>query len=211
MRIFNADGPVYKFLSNLVALVEINFLWMLCSLPIVTLGGATIAAFDVSMKLIGGEEGHIAQDFFRSFRRNFKNGIPYGLLALLCCYVVWLDFSLFDQIEGNPMILLIMGIVAVFVFILCFLFAFPLQARYENTLIRTLKNSADISMRYFVRTLTLLIALAVQIFLFFWNGLTLTIGFFIGPACVIYTISAYARHFFAEIEKEPGSVAYPDP
>lgn len=210
MRIFNVDGPVYKFLSNLVALVEINFLWMLCSLPLVTLGGATIAAFDVCMKLIGGEEGHIAQDFFRAFRRNFKNGIPYGLLLLLCSYVVWLDFSLFEQIEGNPLILLVMGILAVFSFILSFLFAFPLQARYENTLIRTLKNSADISMKYFVRTLTLLIALAVQIFLFFWNGLTLTIGFLIGPACVIYTISSYARIFFAELEKEPGTVTYPE-
>lgn len=205
MRIFNVDGPVYKFLSNLVSLVEINFLWMLCSLPLVTLGGATIAAYDVCMKLIGGEEGHVVRDFFRSFRRNFRNGIPYGLLLLFCGYVVWLDFSLFNQIEGNPMILLVMGILAVFVFILCFLFAFPLQARYENTLIRTLKNSADIAMKYFVRTLTLLIALAVQIFLFFWNSLTLTVGFFIGPACVIYTISAYARYFFAEIEKEPGS------
>lgn len=207
MKIFDVDGPVYKFLSNLVALVELNFLWMLCSLPIVTLGGATIAACDVSMKLIGEEEGHIARDFFRSFKRNFKTGIPYGLLLLFCGYVVWLDFSLFEQIEGNPMILLIMGIVAVFAFTLSFLFAFPLQARYENTLIRTLKNSADISIRYFVRTLTLLFALAIQIFLFFWNSFTLTIGFLIGPACVIYTVSAYARIFFAELEKEPGAVA----
>lgn len=207
MKIFDVDGPVYKFMSNLVALVELNFLWMLCSLPIVTLGGATIAACDVSMKLIGGEEGHIAQDFFRSFKRNFKTGIPYGLLLLFCGYVVWLDFSLFEQIEGNPMILLIMGIVAVFAFTLSFLFAFPLQARYENTLIRTLKNSADISIRYFVRTLTLLIALVIQIFLFFWNSFTLTIGFLIGPACVIYTVSSYARIFFAELEKEPGAVA----
>lgn len=207
MKIFDVDGPVYKFLSNLVALVELNFLWMLCSLPIVTLGGATIAACDVSMKLIGEEEGHIARDFFRSFKRNFKIGIPYGLLLLFCGYVVWLDFSLFEQIEGNPMILLIMGIVAVFAFTLSFLFAFPLQARYENTLIRTLKNSADISIRYFVRTLTLLFALAIQIFLFFWNSFTLTIGFLIGPACVIYTVSAYARIFFAELEKEPGAVA----
>ena len=207
MKNFDVDGPVYKFLSNLVALVELNFLWMLCSLPIVTLGGATIAACDVSRKLIGEEEGHIARDFFRSFKRNFKTGIPYGLLLLFCGYVVWLDFSLFEQIEGNPMILLIMGIVAVFAFTLSFLFAFPLQARYENTLIRTLKNSADISIRYFVRTLTLLFALAIQIFLFFWNSFTLTIGFLIGPACVIYTVSAYARIFFAELEKEPGAVA----
>lgn len=206
MKLFNADGPVFRFLQCLVALVEINFLWLLCSLPIVTLGGATIAAFDVCMKLIGDEEGSVPGDFFRSFKANFKNGIPYGLLLLLCCYVVWLDFSLFNQIQGNPMLLLVMGILAVFVFLLSFLFAFPLQARYENTLIRTLKNSADIAMKYFVRTLTLLILLAVQIFLFFWNSFTLTIAFLIGPACLMYTVSIYARRFFAELEQQPGAV-----
>lgn len=108
------------------------------------------------------------------------------------------------------MILLVMGILAVAVFILSFLFAFPLQARYENTLIRTLKNSADISMKFFLRTLTLLLVLAVQIFLFFWNSFTLTIGSLIGPACMMYTISGYARSFFAELEKQPGAVTYPD-
>lgn len=206
MKIFSPDGVVYKLVQGLWDLLKLNFLWMLFSLPIVTLGGATIAAFDVSMKLLAGEEGYVARDFVASFRKNFKTGIPYGLLFLLCCYVVWLDFSLFEQVEGNPIILLIMGMVAAFVFLLSFLFAFALQARYENTLIRTLKNSVDISVRYFVRTLTLIIAIAVQVMLFAWSITTLLIGFLIGPMCIIYTIASYARIFFKEIEQEPGAV-----
>lgn len=206
MKIFSTDGIIYKLIQGLVNIVKINFLWMVFSLPLVTMGGATIAAFDVAMKLCAGEEGYVARDFVKSFRKNFKVGIPYGLLFLLCCYVVWLDFSLFNQIEGNPIILLIMGMVAAFVLLLCFLFAFALQARYENTFLKTLKNSVDISTRFFLRTLTLLIAIAIQVFLFAWNTTTLFIGFLVGPACVIYTISAYARIFFREIEKEPGAV-----
>ncbi len=208
MKFFGPDSAFYKFMQNLLDLLKINFLWLICSLPIVTLGGATIAAFDITMQMAGEEEGHVARDFLKSFKRNFKDGIPYGLLLLLCCYVVWLDFSLFEQIPGNPTILLIMGILAAFVFTLSFLFAFPLQARYRNTLIKTLKNSADICMRYFVRTLTLLIVLFVELVLIFWNTTTLFVGALIGPACIIYTISGYARYFFREIEKEPGSVTY---
>lgn len=210
MKIFGVDGPIYKIIQGITNIVKINFLWMLFSLPIITLGGATIAAHDVCMKWAAGEEGYIGRDFVASFKKNFKNGIPYGLLFLVACYVVWLDFSLFEQIEGNPMILLIMGIVAVFVFLLSFLFAFALQARYENTLIRTLKNSADISVKYFVRTLTLIIAIAVQAALFCWNGVTMFVGFLVGPACIIYTISSYARIFFDELEKEPGAVTNKD-
>lgn len=206
MKAFGTDGILYKIMQGLVNIIKINFLWMLFSLPVVTLGGATIAAFDVCMKMAGGEDGYVARDFVKSFRKNFKNGIAYGLLLLFCCYVVWLDFSLFDQLEGNPVILLIMGMVAAFVFLWMFLFAFALQARYENTLLRTLKNSSDIATRYFVRTLTLLVAIAAQVALFSWNMTTLFIGFLVGPACIILTISGYARVFFREIEKEPGAV-----
>lgn len=210
MKFFGPEGPLYKFIQTFVDLVKINFLWLLCSLPIITLGGATIAAFDVTMKMAAEEEGHVGREFLEAFRKNFKNGIPYGLLLLLCSYVVWLDFSLFEQIEGNPMILLIMGFVSAFVFLISLLFAFPLQARYENTLIKTLKNSADISIRFFVRTLILIVVLVLEIFVIFWNSVTLLFGAVIGPACIIYTIAAFARIFFAEIEKEPGSVVYPE-
>lgn len=210
MKFFGPESPFYKLIQTLFDLIKINFLWLLFSLPIVTLGGATIAAFDITMQMAGNEEGHVGRDFVASFRRNFKTGIPYGILFLFCAYVVWLDFSLFEQIEGNPIILLIMGMVAAFVFLLSFLFAFALQARYENTLIKTLKNSADICTRYFVRTLSLIVVLFVEVMLIYWNETTLLIGACIGPACIIFTISGYARHFFRLIEEEPGSVIRPD-
>lgn len=205
MKIFSQDGIIYKLITNFIALVKINFLWLLFSLPIVTLGGATIAAYDVFLRMCDGEEGYVAREFVQAFKKNFKNGIPYGLVTLLCCYVVWLDFSLFEQIESNPVILLVMGMISAFVFLLSLLFAFPLQARYDNTFIKTLKNSADISVRFFVRTLTLLIALAIEVAFFFWNLTTMLFGLLIGPACLMYTVAAYARIFFRIIEKEPGS------
>ena len=210
MKYFGPDSAFYKFMQTLTDLLKINFLWILCSLPIVTLGGATIAAFDVAMKMAAGEEGHVGRQFLAAFKANFKCGIPYGLLLLLCAYVLWLDFSLFNQIEGNPMILLVMGILAAFVFVWCFLFAFALQARYENTLIRTLKNSADICTKFFIRTLTLIIVLFLEVLVIFWNTTTLFAGFCLGPACVIYTISAYAVRYFKELEQEPGAVTRPE-
>lgn len=202
MGFFSTDGGIYKFMRNLTDLLKLNLLWMICALPIVTLGGATIAAFDVAMKMADNEEGYVVRQFLKSFKENVKNGIPYGILLILCPYVVWLDFSLFEQIEGNPLLLLIMGIVATFVFFFSLLFAFPLQARYENSLIRTMKNSADICTKYFLRTLSLIFLLFVEAVIIFWNGTTMFIGFLIGPACIIYTISGYAGYFFRLLEKE---------
>lgn len=210
MKLFSQDGVLYKLIDNLFALIKINFLWLMFSLPIVTLGGATIAAYDVFLKMKRDEDAYICRQFIESFKKNFKTGIPYGLLIPFCAYIVWLDFSLFEQIEGNPIILLIMGMIAAFVFLISLLFAFPLQARYENSFINTLKNSADISMKFFVRTLTLIIALAIQVAFFFWSYTTMMFGLLFGPACMMYTVASYAHIFFREIEKEPGSVIQPE-
>jgi uncharacterized membrane protein YesL len=211
MGFFSVDGALYKFMQRLWDLFKINIMWLIFSIPIVTLGGATIAAYDVTMKMVDEGEGYVAHQFVASFKKNFKNGILLGLLFLLCIYVVWLDFSLFNQIDGNPMILLIMGIVSAFIFIMAFIYAFPLQARYENTLINTLKNSADIATRYFLRTLSLIFILFVEFVIIFWNTTTMFIGVLIGPACVMLTVSGYAGYFFRQLEKEPGAVKAREP
>ncbi len=210
MNFFSVDGGLYKFMRGLTDVLKINMFWLLFSLPIVTMGGATIAAFDVMMKMADDEEGYVGKQFIASFKKNWKCGIPYGLILLLCIYVVWFDFYNFETMEGNPIILLIMGILAAFVFLISFLYAFALQARYENTFINTLKNSAEISIRYFVRTLSLIFILFVEVVIIFWNNITLFVGFLIGPACIIYTISGYARYFFKQLEKEPGAIRNPE-
>lgn len=210
MNFFSTEGGLYKFMTSLFSVFKINMLWLLCSLPIVTMGAATIAAYDVTMKMVDDEEGYVARQFMKAFKANLKRGIPLGLLGLMCMYIVWLDFSLFNQFEDNPMILLVMGIIGAFVFILAFIYAFPLQARYENTILRTLENSANIAMRYFGRTIFLVVILLVEFVIIFWNMTTLFIGLLIGPACMIFTVSGIAKNIFKQLEKEPGAVSNPD-
>jgi len=205
MKFFSTEGGLYKFMTNLFSVFKINMLWLLCSLPIVTIGAATIAAFDVMLKMVDDEEGYVARQFWKAFKSNLRRGIPLGMLNLICVYIVWLNFSLFEQIEGNPIILLIMGIIAAFVFTMSFIYVYPLQARYENTIFRTLENSFNISLKYYARTLLLIIVLAVEFVIMMWNLTTMFIGALIGPACIIYTISGIAKPIFRELEQEQKS------
>ncbi len=210
MKFFSVDGGLYKFMMSLFAIFKVNMLWLLCSLPVVTMGAATIAAYDITLKMVDDEEGYVAKRFFETFKKNLKKGIPLGILNLLCAYVAWLDFSLFEQFEDNPIILLIMGILAVAVFSLAFIYAYPLQARYENTLFRTLENSFNISIKYIGRTLFLILIIFIEVVIIFWNTTTLFIGMLIGPACIIYTVSGTAKYIFRQLEKEPGAVSNPE-
>ena len=208
MSFFSPEGPLYRFISRFWDMVKLSILWLVFSLPIITIGASTVAVFSVTMKMIDESEGYVAHQFVKAFKANLRNGIPLGLLFIACVEVVNFDFQMFQRGEGNPIMPLIFGIIALFVFMMGFVYAFPLSARYENTLFRTIKNSADIATRYFVRTLSLFFILFVEVMLIFFNLTTIFIGALIGPACICLTISGYAVPFFREIEKEEGAVIY---
>ena len=206
MKFFSVDGGLYKFISRLWDMIKLNFLWLLFSLPIITIGASTVAAYSVTLKMVDESDGYVGRQFIKAFKENWKQGIPLGLLGILALYVVYLDFELFNKLDNNPMMFLIAGIVAAFIFGMAFIYAFPLSARYENTLLETLKNSARIATRYFVRTLFLAAVLAVEVFIGLFNSTTLFFAILIGPACLMLTVSGFAINFFRQIEREPGAV-----
>lgn len=206
MKFFSVDSPFYRFITKLWDIVQLNFLWLLCCIPVVTAGTSTVAACSVALKMAEDTEGYIGRSFFKAFKENLKCGIPLGILTLAAVYAVYLDFQFWNATES--VLFLVMGLVAAAVFTMGLLYAFPLMARYENTFFKTLKNSYDISTRYFLRTLMTVFILAVETALFLWNTTLMIIGVFVGPAILIYTVCAFAIRIFRLIEKEPGAVTH---
>lgn len=205
MKFFSVDSPFYKFISRLWDILQVNFFWLVCSLPIVTLGASTAAAFRVCLKMVDDEEGYISREFFKGFKENWKQGTVLEFLTFLCIYVVYLDVQIFEAVEGNPIMFLIIAMVSGFIFFLCLIYSFPLIARYRNGLLATLKNSFTLSRRFFGRTLMLCVVLAVEMLVWFFNATTLFIGAFIGPACMIFTIAGVALRIFQQVEREPNT------
>ncbi len=201
MKFFSIDSPFYKFITKLWDIVQLNFLWLLCCIPVVTAGASTVAACSVALKMAEDTEGYIARSFFKAFRENLKKGILLGILTLVAAYAVYLDFQFWNATESVGF--LIMGIIASVVFAMGLLYAYPLMARYENTFLKTLKNSYDISVRYFLRTLMMVFILALEIVLFLWTTTMMLIGLLVGPAILIYTVCAFSIRLFRLIEKEP--------
>ncbi|MBO5346619.1 MAG: DUF624 domain-containing protein [Lachnospiraceae bacterium] len=200
MDFFSVDGPLYKFLSTLWDVIKLNFLWLLFSLPIVTIGASTVAAFSVTNKMSEETEGYVGRQFVQAFKENWKQGVPLGLFCLLCAYVLYLDFEIYRVTESMPV--LVAGIISAVYFVSAFIYAFPLIARYDNTVLQTLKNSIRITMRYFPRTIALVAVLAFEIVMFLFNTTTLFFLLLIGPVCIIYTISGFAMYVFRQIEKD---------
>lgn len=206
MKFFSVESPLYKFMQSLWDILKLNFMWIIFCIPIVTIGGSTIAAFSVLLRMSEDQEGNVIKDFWKAFKENWKQGILIGLLPPICFEAVFLDFQLYKAVENGGLGILIVGCFSAYIFIFCLIYVFPLLARYDNTVINSIKNSFRIGMKFFGRTFLLLVIIAVEVLIIFWNPTTMFIGLLIGPACIMYTISGVVMHIFRKIEEDPASL-----
>lgn len=206
MKFFSIDSPLYQFMQRLWDILKLNIMWVLFCIPIVTIGGSTIAAFSVLLRMSDDQEGDVIKDFWKAFKENWKQGILIGFLPPICFEAVYLDFQIYNATENGSIGLLIMGCFSAYIFIFCLLYVFPLLARYDNTVINSIKNSFRIGMKFFGRTALLLVIIVIELLIIFRNGTTMFIGALIGPACIMFTISGVAMHIFRKIEEDPSSL-----
>ena len=189
-------------------MVLLNILWVLGCLPIVTIGVSTIAAYQVALRMVEESDAGIIVPFVLAYRDNFKKGLILTLILFILCGAVILDFRLFFFVEGNPIIFLIIGIIAAVLLMVHFFYVFPLVARYQNKIFWHLTNSRNIFVRFFLRSLACTILIALECWLFFaYSWQLLFVGVFIGPILIILTKSAFAIKIFRIIETEGGVVS----
>lgn len=202
MKFFSVDSPLYRFLSKLLDVIKLNFLWIIFSIPLITVGASTVAAMSVALKMADDEEGYIGRSFLKAFKDNWKQGTVLWLITVAAAYAIYLDFQFFEALEGNPILFLIIGIASTVLAVSALLYSYPLIARYENNLFRTINNSIDITRKYMGRTLLLSAILIVEFILFQFNYTMLFLGFLLGPGFMIYTVASFSKKIFLLIEKE---------
>ena len=198
MALLSMDSKFMRFMDQFVDLVLLNLLWLVFSLPLVTVGAATAAASSVILRGLDNEAPALFRTFWAEFRRNFPRATGIWVLEAVALYALWLDGQLVFGASDPSLVLLCVSIVSA-VFVFCaFVYAYPLTARFENTLVKTLQNSVLLSFRYPFRTLLLLLILALEVGLFFWNTTMFFFGLVLGPMVLLSTVAGIARGIFKE-------------
>ena len=88
---FNMDNGLFRALGKLADLMLLNILFLVCSLPIFTIGASFTAMYYVTLKLAENEEGYIARGFLKSFKQNFKQATIIWLILLFFGIVLVLN------------------------------------------------------------------------------------------------------------------------
>ncbi len=206
----NSDSSLYKFIFKLLDVLWLNLLWLVTSIPLITIGAATTAAFSVSLNMVDDEEGYITRTFFKEFKSNFKKGTIIWILQAVCLYALYLDYQFITKSDSPSLVLIFLSILSLLFVFFCFLYVYALNARYENKIINHFKNSLSISFRYPGKTIILLITTAIEVIIFDWNTTMQFFGIILGPMILIYTISGIAKRIFQDIDKKWNNGTYSD-
>ncbi|MCX4269694.1 MAG: YesL family protein [Lachnospiraceae bacterium] len=161
--IFNIEGPLMGFLTKITNSVYLNLLWLICCLPIVTIGASTTALFYVTLKLAKNEEGNLTKAFFYSFKENFKQSTIIWLILLIVGIVLAFDGYVFYRMRFENVFWTIAAavfLIAVAAYLIILMYIFPLLARFDNTTLAMFKNSIMLGMRFLLCT-------AIMAFLYF--------------------------------------------
>ncbi len=146
-------------LSFLGDLIILNLLFLLCSLPLFTIGAAASASYAGVYRMLRKKEtGLLLRSFFSDFRAAFAQATAGWLLQLLVVFVLAGDIW-FAVVYSEPdnKFFLIFAIVLAAALLLAAMWFYPLTARFKNAFGAQLKNAFLLAFAQLPRTLLALI------------------------------------------------------
>ena len=92
-------------LGKVVDIVWLSLLWLLCCLPVVTIGASSTALYYTVHKTIRGSRGYTTRTFFTALKDNFKQATLSYLVWLLVMIVLVADLMITREVlkSGNTM------------------------------------------------------------------------------------------------------------
>ncbi|MCC8045105.1 MAG: YesL family protein [Clostridiales bacterium] len=205
------ENPFWQALGKLADLMILNLCFLLCCIPVFTIGAALTGLNYVTLKMHDGEEGYIIKSFFRSFRQNFKQATAMWLITILVAAILVGDLLILRDMTG--MFYTVLRVIIIIICIACvmvFLYQYAILARFDNTIRNTFRNSFIMAIADFPRTIAMIAIVAAAIVVTFFNNTTLTWAILVwilgGFSIISYCNTSFLSKIFQKyMPKEEGN------
>ena len=77
------ESKIMQIFYKATECMLLSILWVVTSLPVITIGASTTALYYAVVKVIRNNEGYVWGEFWNGFRTNFKQATIIWLVALL--------------------------------------------------------------------------------------------------------------------------------
>lgn len=178
-NLFSIDSPFMRFLGKFADLIFLNILYLVSCIPIVTIGAANAALYDVTMRL-SRDEAYIWRHYWQAFASNFKKATLIWVILLPIVVVLFgcAQYYIHNDLPNRNVSLALLGIASI-AWLSVYSWVFPLQARFENTVGNTLKNALICSFSFLPRTILITFLNAILPFVIQYFGALILIGLFV--------------------------------
>ena len=171
MSVFGYDNKVMGIFSKVMDTVILCVLWLICSVPVITVGASSAAFYYAYNKCVRQERGYAWKTFFSGFRSNFKQATLLWMAFLVLLVVTFLDYQILNTYsEVFPIAKVLMGcMIAAFVYASMWgLYVFAYISRFEvdtKGIVRTTALMVLQNILWMVLLLIIFVMLAVGVFL----------------------------------------------
>ncbi|MCD8218435.1 MAG: DUF624 domain-containing protein, partial [Clostridiales bacterium] len=151
-----SDSPVLNVLGDIADLLVAGFLWLLCSIPIVTTGAASSALYYTVVKVVRRKRETVTKAFFYSFKANLGQGCAATIILGLYALLIFLYVSLTQQSDRGPAVIIAL-LILVIPFLLICMYIFPVISRFQNRIWKQFQYALYLSLMHPLTTILLLL------------------------------------------------------
>ncbi|HIU76926.1 MAG TPA: YesL family protein, partial [Candidatus Pelethocola excrementipullorum] len=91
MNLFTYGGKFSYYMEKTFDMIALSILWLICCIPLVTVGASTTALYYAVNKSWKQDNGYIARAFFHGFRMSFKPALGLWILIGTMTFVFQLN------------------------------------------------------------------------------------------------------------------------
>lgn len=183
-------GGAFTYIcSKIFDVLALGFIWLLCCIPVITVGASSTALYYAMIKCVKQNAGYPVQEFFKSFRQNFKPATVLWIVFAALTFLMQLNMGILMQKTSGLFglfFIVFYGAVCIYLTVMM-LYAFPALSRFDMGAGWIFKLSLYMGVRYLFHSMILLLVLAMAL-LFVWK---IPMLMFIVPGPMVFLMSEF--------------------
>lgn len=203
------NSPIMDFMNTTAQFIALNIVFIICCLPIITIGPALAALYQVTLREVRGEHGYLIRKFFQHFKEMFTQAFLVFVIFFAIFSILLFNIAFWNGLSGIVAnVILVVICILLLLAVSTFLYIFPLMARFRNRIWLTMKNAFIIALANLKKTLLLLLIQVIAVGIIYIFPPSRVFMLFIGFIFIAYSNSYILNKVFCQYEtKECDEIA----
>lgn len=199
--LFDLDNPIIRFLSRLVDLVVLNVIFLISCIPVFTIGAALTSLYYVCINDWDPQNAHVFKKYIKSFRENFKKATAIWFIMLAAGMItgtnLWYVLSEWRDTGNETYRIGIVFCILILILYFCiFTYVWPLQAKFENKILKTIQNALGMAVAHLPETITAWCITGMALYCLYKYTVMMAVFLILLCSGVAYIQSALFRNVF---------------